>query len=546
MKTFRLWLNRLLRGRAATRLLERLGIQPRQYWLLADLFGELAERREMLGNLGTNKSALKMNAMILGAMTGFMAVLLILSNSVHAVSLWLYFAAFGGLTGVLMLGMLFSETGNSLVNPAEGMTLVHQPINGATYTAAKLTHLTRIVLFLSPALNAIPALGGLLLGAPWYYPLLHLAATFVLSMVIALMCCAVFGWLIRFVPARRLKTAGQVAEIFPWSMFMVVQNGQNLFRHVHFERWLPSSAAAGWGWGSAIVLGSAAAVAMGLRNLSGDYLVRVSAIMHGPSGAKSKVRRSWTSDLVARLFGGPSSRAGFEFLSRMVRRDWQLRRQLLPMLPSVGVLVAVSWRHLAASPFEREFTGAHVLPHFFGMFLFILCPMIVYGSDFKGAWVFLLAPAGAFRGFTRGLYAFLWVRLIVIPHLAILAVTICVWGPVRAVVYTAYSLAVASVYAGLVIRLIEGVPFSRQPQPTRQNYLLPIMFIGSVVIAIAVAVQYFLLFRSMAAVVAVTPALAIAAWLVTRHSLRTVETNIVYDLNLIANDGRVMFSEVEK
>jgi len=90
------------------------------------------------------------------------------------------------------------------------------------------------------------------------------------------------------------------------------------------------------------------------------------------------------------------------------------------------------------------------------------------------------------------------------------------------------------------------VPFSRQPQPTRQNYLLPIMFIGSVVIAIAVAVQYFLLFRSMAAVVAVTPALAIAAWLVTRHSLRTVETNIVYDLNLIANDGRVMFSEVEK
>jgi len=545
MKTFRLWLDRLLRGGPATRLLKRMGIQPTQYWLLTDLFGELAERREMLGNLGTNKSALKMNAWILAAMTGFMALLFSLAGTAGAVSLTLYFTIFAALTAFLMLGMLFSETGNSLVNPAEGLTLAHQPINGATYTAAKLTHLARIVLFLAPAINGIPALCGLLLHAPWYYPLLHLAAAIVLSMVIALFCCAVFGWLIRFFPAKRLKTAGQVAEILPWTMFALGQNTRHLMRNVHFTRWLPATAGARWGVGTGLAVFSVWAVLAGLRNLSGDYLVRISAIVHGPSGAKSKVRRSRTSDLVARLFGGPTSRAGFEFLSRMVRRDWQFRRQLLPLLPSVGGVVALSWRHLPSSPFSREFTGAHVVPHFFGMMLFVICPLLVYGTDFKGTWLFLLAPAGAFRGFTRGLYAFLWLRLVVTPHLVVLALTIWAWGPAQGFLYSAYSLAAASVYLGMEIRLIQGVPFSRQPQPTRQNFLLPLMLLGGIVMAIAVAVQYFLIFRSMLAVAAATVVFGAAAWLITRHSLATVETNILYDLTLISNEGRVMFSEIE-
>ena len=57
--------------------------------------------------------------------------------------------------------MLLSETANSLVNPVEGLVLAHYPINGATYTAAKLTHLLRILSYTVPALNLLPALAGL-------------------------------------------------------------------------------------------------------------------------------------------------------------------------------------------------------------------------------------------------------------------------------------------------------------------------------------------------------------------------------------------------
>src|ERR1035441_2384171 len=51
-----------LRGPAVSRVLRRFGIDPHRYWLLVDLFGELTDRREMLGHLGRDGVGLKMIA----------------------------------------------------------------------------------------------------------------------------------------------------------------------------------------------------------------------------------------------------------------------------------------------------------------------------------------------------------------------------------------------------------------------------------------------------------------------------------------------------
>src|SRR5258707_5316772 len=50
-------------------------------------------------------------------------------------------------------------------------------------------------------------------------------------------------------------------------------------------------------------------------------------------------------------------------------------------------------------PFSGEFTTLHMIPHIFGIALFMISVALVYGGDYKGAWVFLLAPSGAFAGF---------------------------------------------------------------------------------------------------------------------------------------------------
>jgi hypothetical protein len=540
MKPLRDWIGRLPRGPAACRLLTRMGIDPVRFWLLTDLFGQLAERRELMSHLGQNAAALRASAWVFCAMSALMTILLLLAEPRPAA----YFAIFLALTGFLMTGVLFSEAGNSLVNPVEGLVLAHQPINGATYTAAKLTHLARILLFLVPALNGIPALGGLLIGAPWYFPLLLLGAAFLLGGVIALACCAVFGWLIRFVPARRLKAAGQVAEVAPWSAFMLFQNGRGLFRHVHMPHWIPTATAPRVAIGLAALAVSAWAVAMGLRCLSGDYLVRISAIAGGSSGARAKPRRSRTGDLVAWRFGGQPARAGFEFVSRMMRRDWQFRRQLIPMLPAVVGVLYMSARSWRTSPFSAGFAGAHLVPHLFGAILFFICPLLVYGSDYKGAWLFLLAPGRAIAPFARGIHAWLWLRIVVAPHLVLLAAAMWFWGVGDGALFTAYSLAVASLYLGLELRLIDGVPFGKPPEPARQSSLFMLMMAGGTAMAIAAVLQHFVLFRWHAAVLVAAVLLGAAAYLATRSSLDTFATAIRFNLGLMSQEAKVLYTEV--
>jgi hypothetical protein len=359
MNTITEAITRRLRGPRASRLLEIGGIDPKRYWLLMDLFDELSERGEMLDQLGRNGVALRSAAWLYFAVSGLLSLLLVTTRT----DLAEYSSTFLVFTAFVLLSVLLSETGNSLVNPVEGLVLAHQPINGATYTAAKLTHLARIILYLVPGLNAVPALAGLMLKeARWSFPFLHLLAATAVGTVAALLCCALFGWLIRFIPVRRLKAAGQLAGTLPFIAVPWMSNVQDLLARSHPRRWLPAQAPARVG--VVVALGSLALtiVVLGIRSLSADYLIRVSSMVRGGSAAGATARKSRMGGIVARFFGGQASRAGFAFVSRMMLRDWQFRRQMVPLLilPLVGLapLYASSWR---ADPFSGRFTPIHLL-----------------------------------------------------------------------------------------------------------------------------------------------------------------------------------------
>ena len=187
--------------------------EPRRYWLLMDLFDQLSEHGEMLDQLGRNGVALKSCRLVL--------LRLVLPDQpaarLHSGQPGNLYLDISGLHGIYPAVDFTTETANSLVNPVEGVVLAHQPVNGATYTAAKLTHLARIVGYFVFGLNTVPAVAGLLLHeSRWWYPFIHLLAAGAVGFVMALFCCALFGWLLRFVPVRRLKAAGQVAATLPF------------------------------------------------------------------------------------------------------------------------------------------------------------------------------------------------------------------------------------------------------------------------------------------------------------------------------------------
>lgn len=534
---------RFLRGPRVSRLLVRFGIDPERYWLLMDLFHELSERGEMLDQLGRNGVALETAAWLYFGLSAFMSLMLLVTQTALAA----YFATFLILTAVLLLAVLLSEAGNSLVNPVEGLVLAHQPINGATYTATKLSHLLRIILYLVPGLNAVPALAGLFLkGSAWYYPLVHLAATFVAGLAAALLCCALFGWLVRFIPARRLKAAGQFASTLPFLGMMWLQQIRQFFAHLAVGKWLPAGPAVRWGLAAALGVATVAAVVLGLRSLSADYLIRVSSMTRGGPAAGSNVRTSRIGAVVSRFFGGQPGRAGFAFVSRMMLRDWQFRRQFIPMFVYVLIglvpLLASGWR---TDPFARKFAPMHMLPHVTGILLFFVCILLPYGGDYKGSWLFLVAPSRAIGGFARGVHALLWIDVIVIPHLVLLPLLAWAWGILHAGLFLAYSLAAASMYLALDLRRIDGAPFTRQADASRGSVLLPLMILGAIVVAIAVGIQYFLVFRSPAIVAATTAAIATGAFLVTRASLGAFTISIRYNLGLASAEVGALFKEVD-
>jgi hypothetical protein len=541
MSNIRAFLGRLLRGPRASRILAKFGIDPRVYWLLVDLFGDLSERGEMLDQLGHNGVALKAVAQLYLGISVLLTALLAAINSPPAA----YYPIFLVLTGFVLLGSLLSETGNSLVNPVEGLVLAHQPINGATYTAAKLTHLVRIVLYFVPAVNVPPALGTLLLKNPvWWHPFVHLAAAFALGLLCALLCCAAFGWLMRLVPPRRLKAIGQLAGTVPFLGMMWFGSIRNWFARTDISHFLPSGTTARWGLAAACFAATAAIVLLGIRSLSADYLIRVSGMMRG-AAAPRKTRRMRIGESAAGAFSGPSGRAGYAYVSRMMLRDWHFCRQLLPLLACCLIgfipLIAHGWK---VDPFSRQFSTMHVLPHACGMVLFFVITLLPFGSDYKGSWLFLTAPAESLGGFARGIYFLLWTRIAVLPTLLLLPFLAWSWPVWHAALFAVYSVAVVSLVLALELRLIDSVPFTRPMDPSRGSTLLPLMFLGGLAMALVVSLQYYFLFRSPALVAAATLAAGAAAWWLTQSSFRSMEASMRYNLGLISSEAGDFYKEV--
>ena len=552
MTTLKSALRQSLRGRTVSGLLERLGIEPRRYWILVDLFLTLSQRREAVQQLGG--TALLFVAGILMIVSSAMSVVMFATEVPPAthVLFFLFFTLF------ILVAFLVPETADSLVNPVEGMILAHQPVNGATYTSAKLTHLLRIVVYIVLGMNGVPALLGTFLdGAPWFYAPLHLGAAFASSIVLALMCCSLFGWLIRFMPVRRLKGIAMMAPTLPIlamagagplsDLIGDAMPGESLSDVIFSDIVVGGYAVPGGVMG--VLCGSFAAVALpaiyfGLRSLSGDYLIRVSGLVHSASATTTRPRRSGVGAWAARFSGGQVGRAGFEFIANLIGRDWRSKHSIAPMAPVliVGSVVLLIMKG-AESPFTNTFTAVHLLPHLSGIVMVLVCNNLEFGVDYKAVWIFQIAPDGYFSRFARGVHAALLVVFVLIPHLIWLPISIWLWGPAVATAFIAYSAAVSALYLSVTLRLIDGIPFGMKFDQNRPLRKLARMTLGGIVVPIILGLQY-VVFWSGVAVVAATLLVGGAAYYLTRRSLISFEASIRHNLKLDSADTFMSYREI--
>jgi hypothetical protein len=204
-------------------------------------------------------------------------------------------------------------------------------------------------------------------------------------------------------------------------------------------------------------------------------------------------------------------------------------------------MIMTGWR---TDPFSGQFAPMYFLPHILGFLLFLICLAMPYGNDYKGAWIFLLGPSSVLGSFARGAFALLWIDIVVFPHLILFPLLAWSWGVSHAGVFVAFSIAAASIYLGTELNLIEAAPFSKQMDPLRGAFVMPVMIMGGIVMAIAVLAEYLLIFRSPTVALVTTCCLGAAAYLVTRSSLERWTISIRYNLAVTSAETGKLFKEV--
>jgi hypothetical protein len=528
-------------------LVARVGVDPRQYQALVDLFGALGKRNELVSQLGANATAMRLTSLALLIPGGFIALTALRPTSLASYNLLTVVT-----TALVLFLLLVMEIGEAFFNPAEAVVLAHHPIGGATYFAAKFTSLVVVVWRAELALNGPAALAGLMKPeARWFYPITHMASAWTAGICLALVTCAVFGVLARVLPSSRLRSAALWLQLgiftLPPIIGLAIRPLQRMAGRasLHFDTVAWSGLPSAWfnalgvlgqsapvtplGWPAAIGMGVLAiGVAFGVRSLSADYLTRAIGVMRGGRSGRRRMPFDRAGRLVGLLSGRPSGRAAFGFLLRMIAGDWQFRRAAMQF----GVLAfisvpAVFLSSRAASPFgPGRLSLIGLLPEFLAFFTMMICSLVAYSDQYRGAWIFQTVPAEGLRGFARGVYWSIWLPFLAMPLLVATLLYMRYWGPLDALLFGGYSLAVASLLLGLQLPLIDGLPFGRPPKPERAYMLMATIVFGPIVIGIAWVVQSRFIYQHRSTTIVAAGVFAAAAAIAIRHGLLVLTARV--------------------
>ncbi len=557
--------NRILDTKIVQSLLAGLGINVRQYKLLAGLFDILGERLEFMGK-----------AVSLSKIAGFYTAFSTLISLVVFVHPALHKYVFGMLAYSMfyLVWVLLEDTTNSLLNPEEASVLAHQPIGGATYVAAKLTHILSLLGLFVPALNGVPAIAGLYLeGSRWFYPLTHLLAAYLAGLFVAFLICGIYGWLFRLVSPARLKSAALWLQLLVVLSPVALQNAGRLFEtriessviRIVASSWLPlrwfaaigllgqgsSSGFSVWQGGIGI-LATAGLIAFGLQAFRQDFLVKASLLIQGSASAARRTRgESRLGPLVRRITGAPSGYGAFAFTKTLLLRDWNFRRQGLPntimMLSALPIIVVTGFE---TAPFtlsaatRRSFSSMHFLPHCLGLLAAVPCSLLAYTAEPRGSWIFTILPMGKVQPFIRGIWLSLWIPVVAITHLCLLGPCIWFWGVTQAVLFIMYSAAVVSFYLSLALFLVEGLPFTEAFAPQKSSSL-QLGTLGGLLLAVIMGGIQWVLFHSMWLVPGAACVFIVLAFVVGRAGRIRLEREITMDLQRLSLAPQRIFKDLE-
>jgi len=143
----------------------------------------------------------------------------------------------------------------------------------------------------------------------------------------------------------------------------------------------------------------------------------------------------------------------------------------------------------------------------------------------------------------RGIYASLWTPLAIL-HLFLLVPCIFFWGAIEGMLFTCFSLALVSIYAGLGILLVDGFPFGNAFKPHVVAGMPMIYLAAAIPILFFAAIQW-LVFNSSLLVLVAAIVLSLLGYAMARFSLGRLEKTVHVNLTQLGFIPTEMFRELE-
>jgi hypothetical protein len=541
-----------------------MGLDAKQFVLFLELFRTLSMREEFMGIIGVNRFNITYLAYWAAWMELYIVTFLLMKRAVPPAPVYLLISL--SMTFAVTFLVFMREAANSLFNPVEASMLAHAPIHSPTYAAAKIVHLFIAVLYLVFGINLCPALLGIVSsGSRWFWPATHLASAMLVGLWTAFMICAFYGLIRRVLPADQIKRISKWIQILSMCAFVAVpfifkSFGADLFT-AKFENsqwtWLPLTwfveigrmgchgtiwslgARGAWAIGASVVI-----IWFGLRSFSGTYLSEAASSVVGQS--RRIIKRNMIHQRLAALasaaLGGPEGLGAFCFVIQMISRDKLFWRSVLIQTWIVLLAIIVVIASIARLGI---YPTVHFFPHLLGLLLLALCinlPTTVFSN---ASWIYLTAPIGSVRAFSRGILGSLWVTMVALPHTAFF-LCIALLAPWKDAVFIAgFNLIIASTYFAFATIKISGLPFSSpvNESKTMVNSIY-IQICGLVLLALPISGQVNL-WESPRFAASVAIALFLTIWFVLRKNLHRLEKEIRWRLYLLKAGSHDMFHQFD-
>jgi hypothetical protein len=277
-------------------------------------------------------------------------------------------------------------------------------------------------------------------------------------------------------------------------------------------------------------------------------MTRIVGAMRATSAERRHGRRSsWLARIVRRLSGGAAGQAAYEFLTRLMRRDWQFRRgaaQLIFPVVIFGPGLVMSSR--AGSPLGAQTPQLiGLLPELLPFGALSVCMVLAFTDHFRASWIFGLAPGRHLDAYLRGVYWSIWLVFLAIPFALALPWFLWFWGPADALLFTAYGVAVSSCLLGFQFLIVDALPFTMPPKAERPVMSLGILIISGLVVGVAWVAQAYVIFRSRWLTAAAAMFFAWLAWMAARYSLRELHVKARAQLAVQSAGAPAMFQAAQ-